>query len=143
MVENLNRKHRINVKFVARLVKDILKIIKKPQKTQLEVIFLNDAGIKPFNKKYKHRDRATDVLSFNLGSCGEILISSDTALRNSRVFNTKFEDELVRYVIHGILHFFGYEDGTPGQRKRMSKKEDAILERLCTQTDLSKVLMRQ
>jgi metalloprotein, YbeY/UPF0054 family len=106
-VSNLNKRHPINEKFVGEIARSVLKSLKK-DKIELEIIFLSDAAIRPVNVKYKGSDRATDVLSFDLGSCKEILISSDMALRNSRIFNTPLEKELVLYVIHGILHLFGY-----------------------------------
>ena len=141
-VFNLNKKHRINERFVVEIARRVLKVLKK-QNTELEIIFLSDAVIKPVNEKYKHNNRATDVLSFDLGSCGQILISSDMALRNSRVFNTPLEKELVLYVIHGILHLFGYDDEKPKERLRMFRKQDSIMEILCAKINLSKVLTQR
>lgn len=140
VVKNLNKKFRINERFIKKTAKDILDILHK-QKC-LEIIFLGDTEIKPINKKYKRRDAPTDVLSFELGDLGEIIISSDTALKNSAIFHTSFEEEIVLYVIHGILHLFGYDDGTVREKKRMSKKEDDVMRAVC-QKNFSKVLTRQ
>ena len=140
VVKNLNKKFRINERFIKKISKDILGILKK--KKGLEIVFLGDKQIKPLNKKYKKRNSPTDVLSFELGELGEIIISSDTALKNSEIFHTSLEEEIVLYVIHGILHLFGYDDGTAREKGRMSKKEDVILEALC-QENFSKVLMRR
>lgn len=142
-VFNFNKKYRINEKFIKKIVINILKILKKSSNTKLEIVFLSDRAIKTLNKRYKGSDRATDVLSFDLGSCGQILISSDMALRNSRVFNTSFEKELVLYAIHGILHLSGYDDEKPKSRSRMLKKQDSILGILCAKVSLSKVLTRR
>jgi len=140
VVKNLNKKFRINEKFIKKIAADILSILKK--KKGLEIIFLGDKEIKPLNRKYKKRNAPTDVLSFELGELGEIVISSDMALKNSAIFHTSFEKEMVLYVIHGILHLFGYDDGTTREKMRMSKKEDAILEVLC-QENFLKVLTRR
>lgn len=142
VVLSLNKKLCINERFVENIARSILKAIKK-QNTDLEIIFLSDAEIRPINRKYKHANRATDVLSFDLGSCGQILISSDMALENSRIFSTPLEKELVLYVIHGILHLFGYDDEKPSERSRMFRKQASILEMLCAKVNLSKVLMRR
>jgi len=64
----------------------------------------------------------------------------DRALENSRIFGTKFEDEVVLYVIHGILHLSGYDDETHDKQRRMSKKQDEILKYLWKKENLSKVL---
>lgn len=83
-----------------------------------------------------------DSRGFGLkGFLGEIFISLDTALENARAFKARFEDEIVLYLVHGILHLAGYEDENVRTRLRMSKKESYILKRLCRNEDLSKVLM--
>lgn len=140
-VSSLNNRHKIDEKFVEAVARNILKILKKDG-PDIEITFLSDRAIKPINKKYKGANRATDVLSFDLGLCGQVIISSDMALRNSRTFKTSFEEELVLYVIHGILHLFGYDDENRIDKLKMFKKQSSIMETLCAKIDLSKVLMR-
>jgi probable rRNA maturation factor len=139
-VRNLNKNHRINKKFIAKIAGEVIRILNREKFSELSIVFLSDPAIKPINKKYRQRDRATDVLSFDLGKYGQVLISSDTALKNSRLFNTSFEEEIALYVIHGILHLSGYDDETKTGKDRMSKKEESILKRLCRKR-FSKVLM--
>lgn len=141
-VRNLNKKRKLNEKVIKKIAQHILRITKKPRDMELEVVFLSDKAIRPLNKKYRDSDRPTDVLSFDLGDCGEILISSDTAFKNSKLFNTSFEEELVLYVIHGILHLAGYDDETRRDAERMSKKQNGILKKLCRK-NFSKVLTPQ
>jgi rRNA maturation RNase YbeY len=74
---------------------------------------------------------------------GEIFISVDTARRNSRLFGVSFEDELVRCVVHGILHLFGYDDEAEGDKARMWHKQEGLLKELCRRENFSKVLMRR
>ncbi|MDP2929446.1 MAG: rRNA maturation RNase YbeY [Candidatus Omnitrophota bacterium] len=143
VVKNANQKHKLSERFIVELTSDILKILKLSPNTKLDIVFLSDRAIEPFNRLYKKKNGATDVLSFDLGSCGQILISSDMALRNSRAFNTSFERELVLYLIHGILHLFGYDDRSLKKKLRMFKKQDSVLERLCAKIKLSKVLTRR
>ena len=116
---------------------------------ELEVIFLDDNSMRSLNRRFKRRDRPTDVLSFKIdlntfeakGFLGEIFISLDTALSNARAFKATFVDEVVLYLIHGILHLAGYDDEKANERLAMSKKESYILKHLCRNEDLSKVLM--
>lgn len=142
-VKNINKKFRLNELFIKKVIVEILKILKRPWDIKLDIVFLSDRDMMSFNKKYRCEDRATDVLSFDLGSCGQILISSDTALRNSAIFGTSFEEEIVLYVIHGILHLFGYNDETTAQKNRMSGKESRILKKLCVKLNFSKVSTRR
>lgn len=142
-ITNLNESYNLDIKFIKKTVSDILKFFKKPQLTELEVIFLRDCAMASLNKRYKNRNTPTDVLSFNLNSLGEIFISLDTARKNSRIFGTEFANEVILYVIHGILHLFGYTDESRKGRLKMSKKESEILQCLCEREDLSKVLTRR
>jgi probable rRNA maturation factor len=150
-IDNRNKTFRLDERFIRRLVLEVLGIIKRRGMGSLEVVFLSDKAIRPLNRKYRGKDRATDVLSFNIASgefgedgfFGEIFISTDTAVKNCAIYGTRLEEEIALYVIHGILHLFGYEDYTKDARARMSRKQEKVLERLCTKIDLSKVLMRR
>lgn len=149
MVKNLNKKYRLNEKFLDNIISEILKYIKKD--IEVEVVLLNDSAIKKINKKYLNKNRSTDVISFridrrefgNIKDLGEIFISADTAWKNSKIYGMSFEDEIVLYLIHGILHLFGYDDMTAGEKLSMSKKETEILDYICTKEDLSRVLTRR
>ena len=142
-VRNLNKKYRLSESFIQRIARDMLVALKAGRVIDLDVVFLSNGAIRSFNKRYKHADRATDVLSFDLGPCAQILISSDAASKNSKIFDTRFEEEIVLYVIHGILHLHGYDDGTKAEKNRMSKREDRILKGLCGRLKFSKVLTRR
>ena len=54
----------------------------------------------------------------------DIIISTDTVIRNSKIFKTKILDELNRYCVHGVLHLLGYNDHTLKERLAMRDKED-------------------
>lgn len=121
----------------------MLKKVCRRRRFTLEILFVGDREMRKFNKRFKGRGSTTDVLAFGLGSVGSIIISLDTASRNSKIFGAFLHEEILRYVIHGILHLFGYDDGSRSDRLRMAAKEDAILGSLCTNTDLSKVLTQR
>jgi len=97
---------------------------------------VTDTQIKALNKRYLNRERATDVLAFDLkeGRCGhgrhldgEIVVSAVTARRNAKRFNTTPWHEMILYIAHGILHLIGYDDHAPGKIERMRKKEKEIM----------------
>jgi probable rRNA maturation factor len=148
-IDNRNKKFRLNEVLLKRAALEVLKDVRMPRLAELEIILLSDRAIRPLNKKYKDADRPTDVLSFNIDACefgrgkcfGEIFISTDMALKNSKAYGTTFENELALYIIHGILHLSGYEDYTAKDKLRMSKKQEIILERLCKKIDLSRALI--
>ncbi len=146
---NLHKSYKLNESLIKSLVCDVLKAIGRDKAIDLEIVFLDDKSIKDYNKKYKSENRATDVLSFGIdrvGSgrkmpMGEIIISLDTAFKNSGIYATPFADEVVLYIIHGILHLFGYDDQCKRDSCAMAIKQKQILDRLCSSKNLSKVLM--
>ncbi|HOD12375.1 MAG TPA: rRNA maturation RNase YbeY [Candidatus Omnitrophota bacterium] len=105
----------------------------------LSIAIVSDSHIKSLNQKYLKHDYATDVLAFNLASScigrahglyGEVVVSADTAKRQSKVFKTTVSDELLLYIIHGILHLLGFDDHSAKDITRMRAKEKAVLARL-------------
>ena len=77
-------------------------------------------------------DQYTDVIAFNLEDDGkqiegEIYISIDDVLENSKLFSTSFDNEFKRVFIHGILHLIGYDDNNKKNIKIMRKLEDKYL----------------
>lgn len=149
-VNNLHNKYKINAPLVKKISLKVLRMLKKSGALELEIVFLDDKNMAPLNKKYRGRARSTDVLSFCMEKkdrsgalVGSVVISLDTALKNSKIFKTVFEEEIVLYIIHGILHLFGYDDEDTDSFRRMSRKQFNILEKICRRERLSTVLMRQ
>ena len=98
----------------------------------ISVLLVSDEEIQEVNKKYLGHDYATDVVTFPLHIDpdpieGEIYVSLQTTERNSNTFNNSHSAEIVRVVIHGILHLTGYDDSTSESREEMKKKEDQYL----------------
>jgi probable rRNA maturation factor len=150
-VINSNKFFSLNVKFIESIAATVLKSLKKDKVAEVDIVFVDDAAIKKLNKRYKKEDGPTDVLSFAIDGrefrrrevLGEIFISLDTARRNSKLFDVEFEHEIVRYVVHGILHLFDYDDQTKVEKARMWHRQEKILGEICKQGTLSKVLTRR
>ena len=72
--------------------------------------------IRELNRKYRQKNKATDILSFQYGNAGEIVICLKEVKKNARRFQSTFKKELARVLIHGILHILGYSHQTmPGK----------------------------
>ena len=140
-VNNLNGKRRISRVLVKKAAEAVLTGFGKKD-AFIEMTFLTNRAIKRLNKKYMGRARATDVLSFLLADeaalVGDVYISSDMALANSRSFKTKYGAELILYVIHGILHLLGFGDKTNKEKKKMRKLERRFLKNIWSKENLSK-----
>ena len=90
--------------------------------------FFNDEELKKLNKKFLNKDYYTDVISFNETNdkiiSGNIAISVDRVKENSKKFKCTFQDEMRRVMIHGLLHFMGYNDQNNEASAKMRKKEN-------------------
>ncbi len=135
-IKNLQNKLPVSE---AKIKKLILKIIEGEgikESGCINICFTDDSLIKKFNLKYLKTNSSTDVMAFNLSNnsigkilLADIMISTDTALRNAREFKTKTDYELMLYIAHGILHILGYNDHNKTQRKLMRKKETEYVNR--------------
>lgn len=77
----------------------------------LSVSLVGPRKIKELNRKYRHKDSVTDVLSFPLKEekeMGDIFICSGQVKRQAKKIGISFEEELARMLTHGILHLVGY-----------------------------------
>lgn len=95
---------------------------------KVDVIFCSDEFLLKINKEYLGHDTYTDVIGFDysVGNRlqGEIYISVDRVRDNAMRFNTTAQDELHRVMVHGLLHFCGWEDDSPAKKTAMQKRED-------------------
>jgi len=101
---------------------------------EIAYVFCDDDFLVKLNIEFLDHDTLTDILSFDYGVGnqinGEIYISVERVTENAMDFNTNFEDELHRVMVHGILHFCGYKDKTNEEELQMRAKEDEYLVKL-------------
>jgi probable rRNA maturation factor len=108
----------------------IKKTIKQEGKTAgtISYLFCADKALLKINREFLKHDFYTDIITFDYSEKnkieGEIFISIDRVKENARTFKQPFEKELMRTVIHGVLHLCGYKDKKPADKKRMRAKED-------------------
>lgn len=100
--------------------------------SNLEINFISSKAILDINKTYLTHDYTTDIITFNYSNIldqidGEIFISIEDALTNSKKYKVSLSDELVRLVIHGILHLLGYDDLNTSEKKIMKRLENKLL----------------
>ena len=98
---------------------------------ELNYIFCDDAYLLSKNIKYLKHNNLTDIISFDytMGKLisGDIFISVERVIENAKEFSVSFEDEMHRVMIHGILHFCGYNDKIRTEKELMRAKEDYCL----------------
>ena len=97
-------------------------------------VFCTDEEELTINRQFLQHDFYTDVITFDY-TChsvlsGDIFVSLDMIRNNSEQLGTVFVDELMRIMIHGVLHLTGQGDKTPESKAQMTQKEDLALAKL-------------
>lgn len=137
IIKNFQNKIPISPKRIKITILEALDSESVKESGDITVCLVNDKKIKELNRKYLQRNNPTDVLAFNLTgrrSSGkifaDIVVSTDTAIRNAKIFKTNPLYEVYLYIIHGLLHILGYGDKNTKQRKMMQEKADNIIKKL-------------
>jgi probable rRNA maturation factor len=96
----------------------------------VNIILSGDRRLRELNKKFRKKDRSTDVLSFSFDEkqfLGEIYISLDKAKNQAAEFGATFENEIWRLMVHGLFHLIGHTHYKRKERLRMEKKESLYI----------------
>lgn len=90
----------------------------------VDVALVDDAAIAATHGRFLGDPAPTDVLTFDHG---EILIGAETAVRQAREFGEPLGRELLRYLVHGLLHLAGHDDRDAAGRERMEREQERII----------------
>ncbi|MDA0379288.1 MAG: rRNA maturation RNase YbeY [Bacteroidetes bacterium] len=96
----------------------------------LSVVLADHGTVHSLNREWLDHDWTTDVISFLLEEDpveGEVYVDVETAAERHEEFGAPLSDEILRYVIHGILHLCGHDDATDAEREAMRRLEDRYL----------------
>ena len=101
---------------------------------EISLLITDDETIRQYNKEYRNKDRATDVLSFPMEDdvmLGDIAISFDTAKRQAEEAEINIDRETAFLFIHGLLHLLGYDHETSKEdEEEMFALQEKILKKL-------------
>lgn len=135
-IKNLQRK-KVSLRNLKKLANKTLAHQGVDEK-EISILLVDDKTIKDFNKQYLKKNYPTDVLAFRMQDgefshlhpeiLGDVIISLDTAAFRAEEFKTSFEYESQLYLVHGILHLLGFDDGNPKKRNKMRAIQEEILE---------------
>ncbi len=120
--------------------RDILQIFRllkskcRLRSVRLTCVVASDREMRRLNRRFHGRDRSTDVLAFDLGPatedgrrCADVVVNAERARRVARRLGVPVREEMVRYIVHGVLHLTGYDDATPRGRRRMEQRQEALV----------------
>lgn len=137
-LSNRQRTFKVRTQFLLSTAETILR--HAGQETgELSMVLMNDRAMRRLNAQYRGKDRPTDVLSFPQALprggaeqlIGDVVISLQTATRQAKERKSTLHAEVVRLLVHGILHLLGYDhERSQQEARRMGAKERMIIRRL-------------
>lgn len=109
------------------------------------IVFLSEARMRELNRIYRKKNRPTDVLSFSATEggafpdpkgapkeLGDVFVCPSCARASAREQGVDVGEELVRLVIHGVMHLMGYDHATTSEKRLMFGKQERIVQQLCS-----------
>jgi len=106
------------------------KFLRVKKKQILSLAFVDEAEIKKLNKRYRGKNKITDVLSFEAREkdcLGEIIICPAQAKKQAKEFKQSYQKEIVKLALHGYLHIMGYDHEKEVEAGEMEKLERRVL----------------
>jgi probable rRNA maturation factor len=139
-IRNLQKPIPLDSRRLRKAAKTILTDLAPPD-SEVSVSLVGDGQIRELNRRYLDRDKPTNVLAFSMREgaflslhpqlLGDVVISVDTARRQSNRFGLKEMEMVILLMIHGILHLLGYEhEGTKKGSNEMALKQKELFRRV-------------
>ncbi len=123
-------KYAVDKKLFSTVAKKALKGENR-QTQEISLALVAKEEIKKLNKKFREKNKPTDVLSFNLderGYLGEIVICPEVVKENAKEYGVTVKSEMLKVFVHGILHLCGYDhERSEKDEKEMEEKQDKYL----------------
>lgn len=135
LIKNRQRAIPVNTRLLQLVTKTLLTDFFHGEDFNLAVYVVRAKEMSRLNEKFLRHEGSTDVITFDYGDSsgrldGELFICIDDAVKQARQFRTSWPSELVRYIIHGILHLQGFDDLRPAARRKMKREENRILKQV-------------
>jgi probable rRNA maturation factor len=155
---NRQRTQKIGLRLLKQIAEALLADLKMAD-AELGVHLIAASEMTRLNEKYLRHQGSTDVITFDYTDrdgqrsaaapkdratakrCplwhGDIFICVDEAVWQARKFGTSLQSEIVRYLVHGVLHLLGYDDSGAGERRKMKREEDRRVRELSRRFSLA------
>lgn len=149
-ISSRQRVRKINRRLLKQITTALLADL-KIEKADLGIHLVAAPEMTRLNEKFLRHASPTDVITFDYSAprrqtpdarCqlhSDILVCVDEAVLQARKFGTSWQSEVVRYLVHGVLHLLGFDDSSAGARRKMKREENRRLRELSRRFPLSKL----
>lgn len=150
-IRNRQRDRRLNLPFLRLLLRHALADQLRVAAAELCFHFVGAEEMARVNWQFLQHEGSTDVITFDYGVppvvgdapttglSGEAFICVADAVKQAREFKTTWQEEVVRYAVHALLHLLGYDDLQPAKRRVMKREENRLMRQLTKGFDLRDV----
>jgi rRNA maturation RNase YbeY len=153
-LHNRQRRRSVNLRLLRRIAGALLQGAWPDGPLELAIYIVAEPEMTRLNEAFLHHQGSTDVITFDYAEpatpparrprspallYGEIFVCLDEAVSQARRFRTTWQSELVRYVVHGVLHLLGHDDRDSRSRRKMKVAEDSLLNGLARQFGFSRL----
>jgi len=136
VIANRQRTKKINARLLKRIIVGLFADL-KIAKAELGINLVAAPEMTLVNETFLQHAGSTDVITFDHSSAecrlrksemhGELFVCVDEAILQARRFKTDWQSEVVRYVIHGVLHLLGHDDRRVAARRKMKREENRLV----------------
>ena len=136
LIRNRQRARSMDIPLLRRIARHLLEKELAVPGYELGIHFVEPRQMAQVNQRYLGHSGSTDVITFDYSEDrgrhlhGELFISIADAAAQAREFRTTWQAEVVRYLIHGILHLRGFDDLSAGPRRIMKREESRLLKKV-------------
>lgn len=136
VIRNAQRTKRVNTPLLRRIAANVLCVHLRARQYEVGFQLVEAEKMARMNEHFLKHSGSTDVITFDYSEGehaqsgavrGEVYISIPDAVAQAKEFGTTWQQELVRYVIHALLHLRGYDDLEPAARRIMKREENRLL----------------
>lgn len=153
-IRNRHKTRPVDTRLLRRVTISLLSELLVAKSVELGITLVAAPEMARINWQFLQHEGSTDVITFDHTATqesrqsapsrerqinGELFICLDDAVAQARRFRTSWQAELMRYVVHGILHLLGHDDHRPAARHTMKREENRMMRLLAAQFDLAKL----
>lgn len=148
---NRQRDRRLDLRWLRGTVRHVLVEQLHVPAAELCFHFVRADEMARVNWQFLQHEGSTDVITFDHGQpegaddqqpgtlYGEAFICVADAIKQAREFKTTWQSEVIRYVVHALLHLQGYDDLQPAKRRVMKREENRVMRELAKRFDLARL----
>ncbi len=150
-IRNRQRARKVDLRLLRRIVKTLLSESLQIETAELCIHLVAATEMAHVNKAFLNHEGSTDVITFDHSELetrnskletilhGELFICLDDAIAQAKEFRTTWQSEVVRYLIHGILHLLGHDDHAAAARRKMKREENRLLRQIAKEFPLARL----